>query len=595
MGIRHRQILCLALLAGGSALWFATYCHGELGFRFEALAWAIGLGLVWPLNRWCFGKAEQCGEFLSRHRMAASVGAGIFAAVSSLIYIHGRGAGLCLRMHDDHVFMIQAQMLAKGRLWMPAYPPDISPFFDSFHLFAQPIYAGMYCPGTALMLTPGVWLHWPFWAMPVVTSSVAAGVLFFILEEMFGSVRAVLGVIMMALGYWFRYLSTAALSELPMFLGILALCWGWMRWRKQQGMGWAVLMGAAAGYCAITRPLDALCFCPVIGAAIILEFRRRGGLLTKTFATIVMAAAPFLVLLVIQNIGLSGKWYVLGEEALLRHVYPASPVGFFHLDFSRLPANPGIEKRAWLAQFVIPAYESHTPANVLRWLFPDFFQYLITVTLPHSALVILATAGILSLKGIRRAAFGVFMLTFLPAYACVVFFLVQYLFPLLASMTCLVFMGWESLESVWPNRRMAVGGFLLVCILVLSVADLPAFNPEIRSGAIDFHDREQRMANEALSNLPKTPALVLFRFDPSTCDPHDEPVYNDSVAWPDDAPIVRARDLGRAEDWKLIEYYARRQPGRWIYTYDRGAALQSRNPLSQPLGTAGELAATLGR
>jgi len=265
------------------------------------------------------------------------------------------------------------------------------------------------------------------------------------------------------------------------------------------------------------------------------------------------------------------------------------------LDFSRLPANPGIEKRAWLTQFVIPAYESHTPANVLRWLFPDFFQYLITVTLPHSALVVLAIAGILSLKDIRRATFGVFMLTFLPAYACVVFFLVHYLFPLLASMTCLVFMGWESLESAWPNRRMAIGGFLLVCILVLSVADLPLFNPEIRAGAINFHDREQRMANEALSNLPKTPALVLFRFDPSTCDPHDEPVYNDGVAWPDDAPIVRARDLGGAEDRKLIEYYARLQPGRWIYTYDRGAALQSRNPLSEPLGTAGELVEKLGK
>src|SRR5580658_10270491 len=99
MGVRHRQILCLALLAGGLALWFATYCHGELGFRFGALAWGVGLGLVWPLNRWCFGKAEQCGEFLSRHRIVASISAGIFAAVSSLIYIHGRGAGLCLRMH----------------------------------------------------------------------------------------------------------------------------------------------------------------------------------------------------------------------------------------------------------------------------------------------------------------------------------------------------------------------------------------------------------------------------------------------------------------------------------------------------------------
>ena len=595
MGVRQRQILCLALLAGGCVLWIAAFCRGDLGFRFGALAWGIGLALVWPLSQWCFRTAEKWGQFLSRHRGATSVGMGVLAAVSSLLYIHGRGTELCLRMHDDHVFMIQAQMLARGRLWMPAYPRDVSPFFDSFHLFAQPIYAGMYCPGTALMLTPGVWLHLPFWAMPIVTSSIAASILFLILEEMFGSVCAILGIVMMALGYWFRYLSTAALSEMPMFLGLLALWLGWMRWRKRQGMGWAVLMGAAAGYCAITRPLDAVCFCPVIAAAIIVEFRRRRVLLAKTFGAIAMAAAPFLILLVVQNIGLSGKWYLLGETEYLRYIYPAPPVGFFDLDFSRLPINPGVEKRAWLTKFVIPAYESHTPANVLKWLYPDLFQYLITVTLPHPALFILAAAGLLSLREIRRATFSAFMLTFLPAYACVVFFLVHYLFPLLAPMTCLVFMGWGSLElrlAGQTHRNRRIPADLHPCSFHRGLAGIQRGDP---SGAIDFHDREQRLANAWLSNLPKTPAVVLFRFDPSICDPHDEPVYNDGVAWPDDAPVIRARDLGRAEDWKLIDYYAQRQPDRWIYIYDRAAALESRSPLSQPLGTAGELANRLGR
>jgi len=551
---------------------------------------SIVLGMIAPLRRRCLALAEKLAEFLSRHRIASAVLATVLAAVSSLIYIAGRAPGLCLRMHDDHVYMIQAAMLARGRLWMPSYPPDIQPFFDSFHLLMRPVYAGMYQPGTAMMLMPGVWLHWPFWAMPIVASSLAAGVLYLILDEIFGSIRAALGVVMLILGYWFRYLSTAALSELPLFLSVLVLVWGWLRWRKQQNIFWAIVMGAPAGYCAITRPLDAICFCPVIGAVIVFEFRRMPGLLLRTFITIFLAATPFLIVLAIQNHGLTGKWYVLGESDYLRHVYPASPVGFFKLDFSRIPVNPGIEKQTWLERYVIPTYQGHTPANAVRWLYPGMFQDLILVTLPHPALVALAMVGLLSLFDIRRSALLIFMLIFLPAYACVVFFLFQYLFPMTLTMTCLVLASWDSLQTAWPARRSAIAGFLLVCILALSISDLPAFNPEIREQAIDLHDREQRLANAALARLPRSPAVVLFRFDPSICDPHDEPVYNDDVPWPDDALIVRARDLGLAQDVKLIDYYARTQPNRVFYIYDRGAALRTGNGLSPPLGTASQLA-----
>ena len=48
----------------------------------------------------------------------------------------------------------------------------------------------------------------------------------------------------------------------------------------------------------------------------------------------------------------------------------------------------------------------------------------------------------------------------------------------------------------------------------------------------------------------------------------DEPVYNTDVAWPDDATVIRAHDLGE-RNRELIGYYARVSPGRWVYLYDK--------------------------
>jgi hypothetical protein len=83
----------------------------------------------------------------------------------------------------------------------------------------------------------------------------------------------------------------------------------------------------------------------------------------------------------------------------------------------------------------------------------------------------------------------------------------------------------------------------------------------------------------------RAPAVVLFRFSPG-CNVHEEPVYNTDVIWPDDAPIIRAQDLGR-RDGELLGYYALRQPNRSFYILDR------RTGMVVPLGNAVEAAGTL--
>src|SRR5205814_8613414 len=85
------------------------------------------------------------------------------------------------------------------------------------------------------------------------------------------------------------------------------------------------------------------------------------------------------------------------------------------------------------------------------------------------------------------------------------------------------------------------------------------------------------------------PAIVLYHFSPQDV-PDDEPVYNDDVAWPDDAPIIRAHDLSPAQNLKLFQYYAQRQPQRQVYRVERSRILDE-NYRPQYLGRVTDLAA----
>jgi hypothetical protein len=67
----------------------------------------------------------------------------------------------------------------------------------------------------------------------------------------------------------------------------------------------------------------------------------------------------------------------------------------------------------------------------------------------------------------------------------------------------------------------------------------------------------------------KQPALVLFRYKQGVDSPHEEPVYNIDVVNIDDAPIIKAHDLGPARNAEIIRYYAERQPNRRVYLCDR--------------------------
>ena len=89
--------------------------------------------------------SASCAQARSRGCRGGGV-AGVPAPISLFQIRQGRGE-MFLRIHDEHSYKIQAEMLARGRLWSAAYPPDISPFFDTFHFIVDRVYASIYFPG----------------------------------------------------------------------------------------------------------------------------------------------------------------------------------------------------------------------------------------------------------------------------------------------------------------------------------------------------------------------------------------------------------------------------------------------------------------
>jgi hypothetical protein len=52
------------------------------------------------------------------------------------------------------------------------------------------------------------------------------------------------------------------------------MVWAFLRWRRNHGPRWALAVGLLAGWAAITRPADALCYALPIGLAMLWDLRR---------------------------------------------------------------------------------------------------------------------------------------------------------------------------------------------------------------------------------------------------------------------------------------------------------------------------------
>jgi hypothetical protein len=592
----RRRLAVITLVGVGLLLW-GVWHQSMPWLRWIVLAASVAVACIPQVNRVLAAALDRIRHPSQRGLEYAGIAIGVVAAAYLIFTAFAQGRDLTVKTEDDCSYMIGVQMLARGRLWMPQHP--LADFFEALYILVKPVYCSKYFPGTFLAFAPMVWLHWPAWILPVVMSGASVGLVYRIFTELIDGTAGVIAAIWMVSLQEFRTLSVMVMSHVPMMLLALLMIWAWFRWRRFRSVGWAIAIGAFSGWAAITRPADALCYAIPIGFAMAAGlWRRPARQWAVTGTAVVLAAAPFLSLQVISNMGVTGHPFQTPYALALKQEQPGAEYGLRRFDPSWRPASALPEKQAFYDVWTKPFLREHQPGNFLNAWFgkpkeigePNIVGLLLT-TLPAPVLLVLLPVGLIGTTGPRRQVVAATLPLFILVYLFNPVFVWHYAIIAAPGAILLALLGVRALSNAWPARR-AIEAVLTVGVIVLAVTSLweikrfmPPTNEPLKDGKMEATLVSQ--INEGLPMAAEAPAVVLFRRSARESF-FEEPVYNTDVAWPDDAPIIRAHDLG-ARDGEIIRYYAQRQPQRMFYLFD----VASRQLI--PLGKAAVLRDELDR
>jgi len=623
--------IVIAMVTGVALAWFVEGWRGESLHHWVAFATAAAITALPPLRRRITRARESLGAINPAQTRRLTLG--VFVCTIAYLFATAwwQGRDMFPNWHDQQMTLTQAQMLAHFRLWMPQHP--CADFFETFYVFVKPLYAAMYFPGGALFYVPAVWLHLPSWVLPLLACGALAALLFRILSQLIDPAAGLVAVVMLV-GLWiFRLLSIWSMSHSVFTLLALWAVWSWMHWRNGGGahklvilsgsegpvtgesheirpsataqdhkpatparMAWAASIGIALGWMAVTRPVDAIAYAIPLGLAILWDLRRQSlRRWIQTLALIVALASPFLALQLVEDKAITGRWLTPPNQTYFNQEMPGIsayggksvgnitittmlPQKRYFWEHAYLPARRKFAQQSW------PQVIRDRAASVIRFALPSE-RY----ALPSLLLVVLVPCGLLALR--RRDARLIVLVApaflFVIGYALYFEMLDHYCITVAPGVILCVLLGIRTVSATFPRGRDAIHTALTVAVLALSVASYPEFRHAAAEGQEPYDDGSWPATTFNYEELPaqvKAPALVLYRF--SQKNVNDEPVYNIDAPWPDDAPIIRAHDLGD-RDAEIIDYYARTQPERNVYFVDR-ADLQV-----HPLGTAKELARRL--
>ncbi len=497
-----------------------------------------------------------------------ATGISIAAIVYLLLVVFIQGRPLIPLWHDEYMFLLQAQMLARLRLWMPAHP--LGDFFDTFYVFTRPVYASQSFPGASLMYAPAALLGWAFWITPILLAGLSVGTLYVLMTRLIHPLAGILAATILLSSSVFRCMSIKPMAAVPAMLLLMWMVLAWLKWRDGRKWRYVYLMGVCAGWCAITRPADALAVALPVGLGLILPLRREPVKVMRALALLLVGALPFLVLLGVFNLGVTGH---LGKTpfSYYNEIYEPQ-IGFkpqvFNPDLR--PASTVTQKQLFYYAWLWPYVKVHQPARFVGEWIHQRLPILILYAVGSGLLVVLMPLGLLGLTtGPRRAMAGGFFL-FLLVYLYYTIFLNTYAVVIIPIGCMFVGLGVQQLE-----RRLAHVPQLVdlpwALAMGLSVASFAIVRPGVQDDPLQIEARQVQLAAHLREQIP-TRAVVQFRFHPDDMaheSVHDEPVFNADVAWPDDADIIRAHDLGPERNAEVVNYYAARQPDRSIYLFDR--------------------------
>lgn len=300
---------------------------------------------------------------------------------------------------------------------------------------------------------------------------------------------------------------------------------------------------------------------------------------------LLLGAAPFLTLQAVFDWGVTGNPWKTPYVSYLEQNQPGSVFGSDGKEISR-PTTNLPQKQIYFAQLTNLERRARS-RGVVTWLRLRGRTAAISA-LPFASLLLLVPAGFLMGRDRQRWALLIAAPLCFALYIFNPFFLPHYFVPLTMALAFGAVLGARAIERAipWqPGRRFAAA-FWPAALALLAIGSLPQFDRHVSDEP--YHMLLLDHVERTLARIP-APAVVFFHFTPG-CNVQEEPVYNVDALSPDDAPIIRAHDLG-PRNGELLQYYALRQPDRAYYImdcrtgaiYPLGNALQAAVAMHVPL------------
>lgn len=630
-------LLVLFLLWGFQDITAAPALQFNLGVaRWIVVAVVAAAAATPSASRWIGAIMASLEATSPAARMRIAIAVGLLATVYLILTAHLQGRDLFAKTHDDQSYLLQMQMLARFRLWMPQHP--LADFFDTFYVLNRPVYASLYFPGAAMLYVPTIWLGLPTWLLPACVAGGIVTLTFRIIAEVADVTSGLLAAMALVALEYFRVFSVLLTSHEPMLLLGLLMTWAWLRFRvrsaeaartqderpdfretvsadtepgvavvetkpsgsssdrrsrsRVRSAGWALAIGVFSGWAAITRPADAVCFAMPIGLVMLLDWLRprtpenetelpaasgpsrvRSALVTSLL--IVAGAAPFLILQAVFNRGVTGHWLETPYTHYLRQDQPNTSFGFHAFDPAQRPASTNVKKQDYYDQFFADYILRHQPGENLTWWGRVYLPMTVDTTLPtRLALPLVAVGLLVVLRDRRRVVVAGVIPFFLLVYYFNTFFLEHYALIIAPAVLLLAVLGIRRTAAAWPRHGLAIRSSLSAGLLAVSVLLLPEFNRF-------WPDRHQSGDETMTSSIMR---MAKVELPPAL----DKPAivlfayrFGDSIV---EEPVYNSETSWPDDapviyahdlgnrNQELYRYYAERQPERQVYRFDRHAA-----------------------
>src|SRR5258706_2494813 len=239
---RLRWWLTLVALLCGAALlaatqWsivarWATSSHSRPIVKFAEwrrlifAGWVLGLAAISAIplfQRFLLGLIRRLRSVSPGGRRWTTLLVFILATAYLLLTAHLQRREFDMNIQDEMMYLVQAQLIAHGHLYLPAHP--MADFFQELFLFHTPVYASMYFPGTALLYATTVWFHIPNWFLAAMVSGAAVAMTYRVLAEMVDNLSGLLGAKLLGACGAFSWTSIMEMSHpLLMLQGLLIVC-----------------------------------------------------------------------------------------------------------------------------------------------------------------------------------------------------------------------------------------------------------------------------------------------------------------------------------------------------------------------------------